>query len=255
MDSQEIPKLVAHRGYMTNYPENSWLGLLAAIDAGACWLEFDIQMCADGTFILMHDADLKRTANDERSVFKIDAEELETISVHEPTRFEDRFYPLPISKLDDVLIDLSKYPLVNTMIEIKEESLGHWGLSTVMDRLLDKLKPYSSHSVLISFSYDALVYAKKHSDIKIGLVLEQYNQKGKADAVSLEPDYLICNSKKIPKNKPPWQGPWEWMLYEINSPEKALAWAANGVDYIETADIGGMLNYPALATRAKYSGV
>ena len=62
INEQRIPALVAQRGYMHTYPENTWLGLEAALKAGACWIEFDLQMCADGRFVLLHDADFKRTA-------------------------------------------------------------------------------------------------------------------------------------------------------------------------------------------------
>ena len=57
MPDSHIPQLVGHRGYMAHYPENTWLGLEAALNAGACWLEFDVQMCAGGHFVLLHDSD------------------------------------------------------------------------------------------------------------------------------------------------------------------------------------------------------
>ncbi|MCG6866062.1 MAG: hypothetical protein LJE58_11615, partial [Thiogranum sp.] len=37
---------------MHRYPENSRPGLQAALEAGACWLEFDVQMCPDGEFVV-----------------------------------------------------------------------------------------------------------------------------------------------------------------------------------------------------------
>ena len=64
MNDQPIAQLVAYRGYMQQYPENTWSALEAALQAGACWLEFDVQMCADGYFILLHDADFSRTGGD-----------------------------------------------------------------------------------------------------------------------------------------------------------------------------------------------
>ena len=54
-------RLVAHRGYPRRYPENTLLSLLAALEAGAEFVEFDVQMTADGVPVLLHDADLRRT--------------------------------------------------------------------------------------------------------------------------------------------------------------------------------------------------
>ncbi len=57
-----IPVLVAHRGYMEKYPENSLSAIRAALEAGACMVEFDLQMDAEGQLILLHDENFKRTS-------------------------------------------------------------------------------------------------------------------------------------------------------------------------------------------------
>lgn len=253
--NKEIPQLVAHRGYMEKYPENSWMSIKAAMDAGACWVEFDVQMCGDGEFILMHDATLQRVANSKKSVFEIASNEFKNISVHEPDRFGNKYHPLPVITLDTILIKLSKYSQIKAMIEIKEESLDHWGVDKVMDKLLEKLTPHNDHCVLISFNYDALEYARNKSNISIGWVLHRYDQEHKIKAHSLAPNYLICNHNKLPKHTAPWSGPWKWMLYDITSQQAALNWAAMGVQLIETADIGSMLRDSTLLGNACYHGV
>jgi len=255
MGSNGIPQLVAHRGYMEKYPENSWLGLKAAMDAGACWIEFDLQMCGDGEFILLHDASLKRTAKIEKTIFEIGLKDLKNISVHEQDRFEHQFYPLAVTTLDNVLRKLSHYPQIMVMIEIKDESLKYWGVPKVMGPLLDRLAPHQDNCILISFNHDALDYARNNSDMGIGLVLHQFDHEHKMKAISLQPDYLICNQEKLPIGETPWSGSWKWMLYDISSPEVALDWGKNGVDLIETKDIGSMLQHTTLVKNACYHGV
>ena len=95
------PILVAHRGYMHRYPENSISGIKAAIDAGACMIEFDVQMTADQKFVLLHDDDFKRTAGIDASVFDKNFES--SISVHEPERFEEQFKSEPLPRLEQVV--------------------------------------------------------------------------------------------------------------------------------------------------------
>ncbi|MDQ1363614.1 MAG: glycerophosphoryl diester phosphodiesterase, partial [Pseudomonadota bacterium] len=56
-----IPNLVAHRGYMERYPENTLVGLEAALQCGAGYIEFDVQCAADGTLVVIHDTELTRT--------------------------------------------------------------------------------------------------------------------------------------------------------------------------------------------------
>ncbi len=255
MGSNGIPHLVAHRGYMEKYPENSWMGLKAAMDAGACWVEFDLQMCGDGEFILLHDASLKRTAKVEKTIFEIGLKELRNISLHEQDRFEHKFYPLPVTTLKQVLRKLSHYPQIRVMVEIKQESLKYWGVPDVMDPLLRQLAPYSDNCALISFSYEAVEYARNNGELDIGWVLQKFNHEFKMRAISLKPDYLICNHEKLPQHEAPWSGPWQWMLYDISSPEVALNWGRMGIDLIETRDIGAMLQHAALVNTACYHGV
>jgi len=235
---------------MARYPENTWLGLQAAIKAGACWLEFDVQMCSDGEFILLHDGNFERTAGIPHSVFDTNKQQRSTISVHEPRRFGNSFSPLEISSLDEALVNLSAYPGIDAMIEIKQESLDHCGLNSVMDALLEKLNPFSHQCVLISYSYQALNYAREHSSIDIGWVLHRYDTNHLHQARELNPGFLICNEQKIPDTETPWPGTWKWMLYDISDPELAMQWASRGVELIETRDIGAMLQHPLLSRKA-----
>lgn len=249
INEERIPALVAHRGYMHTYPENTWLGLEAALKAGACWIEFDLQMCADGRFVLLHDADFKRTANSPASVFDLSTEQLVEISVHEPTRFGARYAPLKVVDLDTVLLKLSAFPHARAMVEIKQESLQRWGLERVMDALLDKLASCHDQCVLISYNHRALSYSRKRDTIDIGWVLAAYDQAHLSRARQLKPQFLICNERKIPQQESPWTGPWQWMLYDISDPAVALRWAARGIDLIETGAIGSMLQDPLLARK------
>jgi glycerophosphoryl diester phosphodiesterase len=255
MHEADIPLLVAHRGYLDRYPENTWLGLEAALAEGACWLEFDVQMCADGRFILSHDADFQRTAGNARSVFASRSDRLEDISVHEPQRFGQSFAPLPVSGLADVMQQLRRFPDVRAMVEIKTESLQHWGLEEVMDPLLRQLDPFRDQCVLISFSKAALQYAQARTALEIGWVLTRYDAEHLEQARQLRPGYLICNETKLPAEAPPWPGGWQWMLYDIRDPDSALGWAQRGVGLIETAAIGTLLQHPALGRRACRHGL
>lgn len=57
------PLIIAHRGYSSDYPENTRLAFEKAIQAGADWVHLDVQLTADGIPVVLHDADLDRTTN------------------------------------------------------------------------------------------------------------------------------------------------------------------------------------------------
>ncbi len=249
MNDAVIPQLVAHRGYMQRFPENTWLGLSAALEAGACWLEFDVQLCRDGQFVLLHDDNFARTAGTTQSVFDVDSGDI-AVSVHEPQRFDARFAPTPVATLTEVLQELAAWPEARAMVEIKQESIDHWGLDTVMTKLVPLLAARQPQCTLIAYNRDALQWSRRQADLAVGWVLEQYDAEHRAQAAGFNPEYLICNQRKLPENGIPWPGPWEWMLYDITDPNQAMAWAARGVPLIETADIGAMLQDHRLQQRA-----
>ena len=69
-------KLVAHRGDMTTYPENSLLALRAAAELGFSYLELDIQFSKDLTPIVIHDENLVRTTGIDKNVYECTTKEL-----------------------------------------------------------------------------------------------------------------------------------------------------------------------------------
>lgn len=225
---------------MAHYPENSWSGMRAAIDAGALWLECDIQMMNPGEFVLLHDRDLARTAADPRPIFGLSGEQRQAISIHEPGRLGDRFLGEPLLRLEELLSRLRAFPEVRIMVEIKEESLQHWGLEAVMPPLLNLLLPHRRQVVLISFSLPALQYAASRTELELGWVLETYTPTSLAQARKLAPAFLIIDHAEIPRGTVPEPGPWRWMLYDISDPELALEWYRRGVGLIETGDIGAL---------------
>lgn len=56
-------RLVAHRGDVANFPENTTEGILAAASVGADAVEFDGWKSADGTWWVMHDEDVSVTTD------------------------------------------------------------------------------------------------------------------------------------------------------------------------------------------------
>lgn len=58
-------KIMSHRGYFVNCPENTIAAYIAAIENGYKWLEIDIQQCADGVYIMAHSASYTMYENGE----------------------------------------------------------------------------------------------------------------------------------------------------------------------------------------------
>ncbi len=242
-----IPRLVAHRGDRMRFPENSLSGILGALAAGACFVEFDVQMNRNGRLLVVHDDNLARTAGVIISVLDADIGRLREIPIGEPDRFGAEFRGERLMELPRVLERFRAWPEARAVIEVKQESLDRWGVAPVMDNLLAEIVPWLRQCRVISFNPEALEYARQYVDIPVGWVLSRFDDESMALAHRFKPEMLICNFRKLPPGRPLPEGSWEWMLYDIVEPGVALDWAARGASLIETGDISGMLKDRRLA--------
>lgn len=236
------PILVAHRGYPAIFPENTLIGMEAAIKAGATALEFDVQISADGLPLVFHDEDLMRVTGRAGRVTNLLAAELVQLSVGEASRFGERFSQVKMNTLDEVVLFLQNYSSVQVFVEIKSESIRRFGVESVVNIVLPHVQPITSHTHIIAFDHRALIYAREQGAASVGWVLEHFDEQARQLAESFEPDFLICNYKKIPQSTDAlWPGDWQWMVYATDDIAIARRYYEYGAAYVETDDIGKIM--------------
>ena len=242
-----VPQLVAHRGLMAHYPENTLEGLEAAMRAGAPYVEFDIQSSLDRQLVLYHDRRLRRTSGVAGEIFDYPLSELSRLSAGEATRFGDRFSHLRIPTLSQLVELAQAYPHCRLLAEIKSECLARFGLEPLMEQLFHELYPMRNRCLIISFCLPALCHIRvRKQPFQYGWVLNGYGEKQRQLAERLMPALLIADSGLLTPESKPWPGPWQWMVYEINDAALALTYGAAGVALVETADVTALLNHPHL---------
>ena len=80
--SKDAPVIVvAHRAGAKVAPENTVAALEQAIRDGAPIAEIDVQQLSDGTLIVMHDSNFKRTTGEDICVWDAEADALKTLEV------------------------------------------------------------------------------------------------------------------------------------------------------------------------------
>ena len=249
--NDHIPLLVAHRGYPTRFPENSLEGITAALKAGACFVEFDIQLSADGVPVVIHDQNLLRTAGLDLSVLDTSFSDLKNICVGEATHFNNRYSNAKLPGLDDIVELFSDWPRAQAVVEIKRSSLRHFGREAILRPVSNALQSLRNRSIVISFDYDVILEFKRLDLYQAGWIIEDYTDQTLAKADALKPDYLIVKEELIPAaTKLLWQGSWQWMVYTVDEPQHALELARLGASLVETNAIGEMLHHPQLAQKA-----
>ena len=235
-------QLVAHRGYVEHYPENTLVGMEAAIRAGARALELDIQLSADEVPVLLHDRTLQRVCNAKGTVHHVPYDELRRLRPMEFERFGYRFANVRVSSLAEFVAFLKGYPGVTAFIELKRSSVEHFGPTIVLNRVLRELEPIAERTVLISFSFDVLLTARKQRVRPLGAVLEKWAQRKLPIVREINPEFLICEVDILPR--------WgklrcpnsRLMVYEVTDAALALKLARRGVEFVETFAIGEMLD-------------
>ncbi len=247
MSPPRLPILVAHRGWPARYPENTLESLQAAVLAGVRFIEFDIQLSRDRVPVLCHDASLKRTTGLDRLVMDLDIQELITLNAGERQRFGERYAAVRLPQLAEVAAWLKRVPQVRAFVEIKRQSLRHFGRKIVVRQVMSVLQPALDQCIVISFDYTCLSMARRLGAHAIGWALGNTGREMLETAGSLQPDYLFAEDKRFTEIYAALPGDWQWIVYAVQDPQRALQLAAQGAEFVETNAIGEMLMAPEFA--------
>lgn len=235
------PKLIAHRGYPQYLPENTIVGIGAAIEAGARYIEIDIQLTADQEPVLFHDRDLKRMCGSKGSIHDYTLHQLRSLRASEPERFGDAFKHIRIATLMELIELLSHHPKVKLFVEIKRIAIKKFGATTILSQLHRMLKPIRKRCTLISFDYEFLLVAHRNNWEPLGPVIENWSDRNNKIINEIKPKFLFCDYKILPRYKSIRKGDSRLAVYEVADPDLALRLFNQGVDYIETFAIEEML--------------
>lgn len=212
----KTPQIMSHRGDLRSHPENSLAALERALAAGIRHLECDIQINASGTPVLMHDPNLLRIFAVDRSVFE---------------HADGQSPSLPV--LADVLELADRYPETVLYLEIKHNSLEHWGETFVLDRLMPWSERIKQH-VLLARSKSFLSLAREAGLPRIGVVLRDWSAANHEQLAALQPDLLVVNVQRVPDGENLWPGPWQWAVYEVGDIAATLHWGKRGAHFVSS---------------------
>lgn len=200
--------------------------------------------------MLHHDASLQRTADLDESVLELPLSRLREIEVNERRRLGDAFHGVRLPTLSEA-VDLTRtWHRAQAFIEIKAESIRRFGIAAIVRPVIDAIEAAADRCIIISFDIEACRAARSAGAQRIGWVLPRFDAATRRQAVELSPEFLFCDRLRIEPGDAVWRGPWRWAVYEVTDPDAALAWAARGVELVETMAVKEMLADSRLATRS-----
>lgn len=240
MSDYTTQHFIAHRGLQHRYPENSLLGIQAAIDAGARHVEVDVQLSRDGQPLLYHDHELLRLSGLPGSVMDHDLRQLQQMPANEPQRLSGQFADVTIEPLSALLPLMLAADDVTFYIELKRKAIAHHGLLHCLRSLNNVLQPVLTKCVLISFDEQAVTLAKQAYGFEAsGIVLSDWaNRDAVIEATAADIAYINVN--KIPPQVAIIAA-CPLAVYEISDAALAKTLLQRGADKIESFAIDTLL--------------
>jgi len=139
--------VIAHRGGREWAPENTLRAFSYALELGVDGIELDVQRCASGELVVIHDHDLGRTTNGGGLVAEATLDEIRRLSAG--LWFDKEFYNEKVPLLSEVLDLVAGQCLLN--IEIKCAPVAY---PDIEDDLVALLQDYSKPETILISSFD-----------------------------------------------------------------------------------------------------
>lgn len=233
--------LVAHRGNSDQYPENSLEAFQSAIDAGAKYLETDVQISKDNVVVLSHDASLKKITGHDVLVAESFFKDIKHLSASYEERFDHKYTNLRLGTLNQLCDLIKLHPDVKLFVEIKSECVDSHG-EKALGLILSLLNTVKDQVVIISFHYGVLKQAKEVTSIPLGWIIpEDFNVdmiKNDQLCQQLNPNYVFCDTDFLPhKHSIVWAGDWSLAIYTIHNIYDYKHYAQLGFNLFETNNI------------------
>ena len=150
-----LPKIFAHRGGRKWAPENTLAAFAKSLELGVDGIELDVQRCASGELVVIHDHQLSRTTTGAGLVQDATFAELSHLSAG--LSFGEAFKEERIPLLSQVLDLIAGKMIIN--IELKNAPVEYPGLE---DDLLDVIKGYPTPEGLLFSSFDHHILQQLH---------------------------------------------------------------------------------------------
>lgn len=234
--------LIAHRGYSSEFPENTMPAFEGALDIGVDYIETDVQMTKDGRLVLFHDNDLLRITGVEGAVSDYTYAELSAMDAG--GWFDSAYEGVRIPTLEELLL-LLRDSDCRLYLELKD--IGD--VDGFVEETLWEVEQYGmlDRCVFASFCYDYLEDLKAlNPDVKIlyntssadGALTEQHP----AEYYGLHTQ--IATNEVIEAIHASGSTAYIWT---VNTPEQLIAAKTAGADGIVTNYAGMMkvLRYQA----------
>lgn len=191
----------AHRGSLTEAPENTLPAMEKSIQHKVKGIELDVQLSKDNRLIVVHDHCLSRYNKNALGLIKdYTLEKIKNIDVG--SSFSKNYEGVTLATLEEVLQMVPKDIVLN--IEIKNRPIVYEGIEEI---LIDCLQQYNRLDNVLISSFDHAALKKVHNiepNLKLGLLLNHkfpkpwiYAKNCGMNITSIHPSIKFTNRKLV----------------------------------------------------------
>ena len=234
------PVFIAHRGYASKYPENTLIALDAARQAGAEFVEVDIQLSADQVPLLFHDRDLERLCQQTGAIHDYTFSQLDKFNVTDADKFSEQYATNKITSLQIFINYLKEHPELQAFIELKRSMIEKFGEELVLQILLPMFEGMAEQISFISYNQPILRNIHDNSDYKTGIVVDEWSEYNKK--ANWIPEWLFCSASGLPEDNNELVINSKIAVFEVGNIGLAKHLLARGIRYLETFRIKEMLD-------------
>lgn len=182
-------KILAHRGYSANYPENTMIAFQEAAKLDIWGVEFDVHLTKDNQLVVIHDESIDRTSTGKGFVKDMTLEELRTFDYG--SWFAPEFAGQKIPTLAEVLAIFKATPF-QINIEIKSDIFEYPGIEALIASEIHAFN-LEDRVIVSSFNHESIArFQQIMPNVKTALLfaslivnLEEYVRKFYTDAIHI----------------------------------------------------------------------
>ncbi|MGR8933459.1 MAG: glycerophosphodiester phosphodiesterase [Gammaproteobacteria bacterium] len=214
MHTSQTSRLVAHRGDHKRASENSLAAFQEALEAGAHWLECDVQFTRDAVPVIFHDETMQRMCRREDKIGALRQADL-------PLLLDGQAVP----QLQELLTLLGNYAHARLYLELKCEILHYYSVMECIDEL-DSILCGNEQVIPISMSAEFLEYCWHIRRQPLGWI-----PAGRVPDLPLA--YLLMPAEDFLRGVRPTIAE-EVVVYTVNKAQFARQLLQQGADLVET---------------------
>jgi glycerophosphoryl diester phosphodiesterase len=192
-------KIIAHRGFSGQAPENTMAAFAAAIEFKVDGLELDVHRSKDGEIVICHDPTVNRTTNGKGVINDLTWEELRRLDAG--SWFDGRFKDERIPRLRSLFELIQKYDLLIN-IELKTDVFAYPGIEEQVVKLIKDFK-LVERCIVSSFNhYSLLRVYEALPELKTGILYnanlyQPWAYARQLKAAALHPKYTSVSSEIV----------------------------------------------------------